>query len=554
MQRGRAAARGRAGRGARARTFAGAQLTPPSGRRDPLAPGQAAPGGVDPDLRVPPSPSAGEEAGAARGPGGGGGAGGAGGAPSSGRATMFSPPGQGADLDDVLEVPTLWGSTEPVPSPFVQGNNKQLGFVSNLDRVALQSLVHGTSDSIGSTCAGAAIYDPQDDVCIPIAPWAYRSGARQDIYFEPREVKAAIVTCGGLCPGLNDVVRGLVIALHSYGVEEDNVLGVRYGYRGFYSEDFPPITLTRSHVAGIQRRGGTILGTSRGGADMPRIVEKIEEMGINMVYVVGGNGGNAGASEISRLCIEQGLKCAVVGVPKSIDNDILVIDRTFGFDTAVEEAVKAINAAYVEASSAYRGVGLVKLMGRQSGFIALHASISSGEADVCLIPEQKFKMKGENGLFNHVESVLATKGHAVIVVAEGAAQDILAAGSTEKDASGNPILGDVGAFMKREIQKHFSGEKRVDLKYIDPTYMIRATETNPSDKMYCQVLAQGAVHGAFAGFTGITVGVVNNHAAYLPIELVVSAPRVVDTRGKTWERLIDANGQPLFQDSAESSR
>ena len=246
------------------------------------------------------------------------------------------------------------------------------------------------------------------------------------------------------------------------------------------------------------------------------------------------------------------LSLAVIGVPKSIDNDILVIDKTFGFDTAVEEATKAIRAAFVEASSAYRGVGLVKLMGRSSGFIALHASIASGEVDVCLVPEQQFKLQGEGGLLSHLEKVLESKGHAVVVVAEGAGQDLLTrsgggSGEVMRDPSGNPILADIGAFLKSEFQRNFTGGSRVDLKYIDPTYMIRAVETNPSDKMYCQVLAQGAVHGAFAGFTGITVGVVNNHAAYLPIDLVTSCTRVVDVRGKTWLRLLEANNQPSFE-------
>ena len=469
-----------------------------------------------------------------------------------GKAPVLPPPGRSTDLDDVIPLPNLWEQLRPRPSPFLGDNNKAMGFVSNLDRVALQSMVHGNADSIGATCSGAAIYDPSEEVCIPISPWAYRSGARRDIFFDPARVRAAVVTCGGLCPGLNDVVRGVVGSLHVYGVPEEQVLGVRYGFRGFYSDDCPPSPLTMRDVSGIQCRGGTILGTSRGGADLDRIVDSIQDLGVNMVFVVGGNGGNAGANEIHNTCKSRGYPCAVIGVPKSIDNDILVIDKTFGFDTAVEEATKAIRAAFVEASSAYRGVGLVKLMGRSSGFIALHASIASGEVDVCLVPEQQFKLQGEGGLLSHLEKVLESKGHAVVVVAEGAGQDLLTrsgggSGEVMRDPSGNPILADIGAFLKSEFQRNFTGGSRVDLKYIDPTYMIRAVETNPSDKMYCQVLAQGAVHGAFAGFTGITVGVVNNHAAYLPIDLVTSCTRVVDVRGKTWLRLLEANNQPSFE-------
>ena len=451
------------------------------------------------------------------------------------------------DLEDVLVCPNLWSTLKPYTSP-LEGHPSGGGFVSNEDRVAISSLFHGSRDSIGANCGGAAIYDAQDDVCIPISPWAYRSGARKVIYFRPSQVKAAVVTCGGLCPGLNDVVRGVVHTLYQYGVKDGNVLGVRYGFRGFYSYENPPIKLTMRDVDGIQRKGGTTLGTSRGGADMDKIVDSIQERGINMVFVIGGNGGNAGAVALQRKCAERSYPCAVIGVPKSIDNDILVIDKTFGFDTACQEAVKAINAAYVEASSAFRGVGLVKLMGRQSGFIAVQSSLASGEVDVCLIPESSFDLEGRHGLLAHIDRVVESNGYCVVVVAEGAYQDKLAEGSSETDLSGNPILEDVGQYLRAAIKKHFDGKerKKVDLKYIDPTYMIRAVETNTSDKIYCYILAQGAVHAAFAGFTGVTVGVVNTHAAYFPIDLIVSAPQKVDTKGKLWQRLTSATNQPNF--------
>jgi 6-phosphofructokinase 1 len=451
-----------------------------------------------------------------------------------------------ADLEDVMQCNNLWNVLDPIESPFAQaGVNQPAGFVSNRDRVAISSLFHGSRDSIGATCGGASIYDAQEDLCIPISAWAYRSGARKDIFFNPKTVRAAIVTCGGLCPGLNDVVRGVVQTLYQYGVKEGNVLGVRYGFKGFYSYESQPISLTMREVDGIQRRGGTLLGTSRGGADMDKICDSIQERGVNMVFVIGGNGGNAGAAALQRKCAEREYPCSVIGVPKSIDNDILVIDKTFGFDTACQEAVKAINAAYVEASSALRGVGLVKLMGRQSGFIALQSSLASGEVDVCLIPELDFDLHGKGGLLSHIERTVAHKGYCVVVVAEGALQDKCPQ-RAEKDASGNPILEDVGRYLRNEILEYFSEDtrKKIDLKYIDPTYMIRATETNTSDKIYCYVLAQGAVHAAFAGFTGVTVGMVNTHTAYFPIDLIVSTTRQVDTHGKTWQRLISATNQP----------
>ena len=431
-------------------------------------------------------------------------------------------------------------------------------YVSDEDRVAVQSLVHGSDESIGATCQGAAIYDASDDTCIPVPPFAYRSGPREEVFFDPKEVQAAVVTCGGLCPGLNDVVRGIVETLESYGVPKGNVIGVRYGLRGFYQVEHPPVILTSQVCRGIQHQGGTILGTSRGGADVVRIVDAVQNRGINMVFVIGGNGGNAAAAAIQDECEARSYGCAVVGVPKSIDNDILLIDRTFGYDTAVEVAVEAIKAATTEATSALRGVGLVKLMGRQSGFIAANASLSAGDVDACLIPEETFEVHGEHGLLQFIEKKVSEQGHCVIVVAEGALQGSLASedAGAATDASGNAILEDVGRYLRKEIKSYFrqGGRQQVDLKYIDPSYMIRSVETNASDKILCIGLAQGAVHGAFAGFTGFTVGMINNHCCYLPISLVVCAPKVVDVHGKQWQRVLSTTRQPRLESNPDSSR
>ena len=276
----------------------------------------------------------------------------------------------------------------------------------------------------------------------------------------------AVVTCGGLCPGLNDVVQGLVNKCHDYGVPEGNVLGIRYGFKGFYDKVYKPVVLTKKNVEGIQLEGGTILGTSRGGADIKRIVKQIDILGIDVCFVVGGNGGNAGAAAIQSELARSRVLCSVVGIPKSIDNDILLIDRCFGFDTAVEEAQRALISAKVEASSAFRGVGIVKVMGRQSGFIAVNSSLASGVVDICLIPEVPFKLYGDRGMFAYLEKVLMEKGHAVICVAEGAGQDLLATGEQRADASGNPILKNVGTWLRNEIKR---GVKDVDMKYIDPS-------------------------------------------------------------------------------------
>lgn len=429
----------------------------------------------------------------------------------------------------IVPIPDLRDKLKARPSPFVAHNNWDGGFVSDDDHVALSAVEFAPAES--------------DCTASSARRCATRAGARETIYFDPEHVTAAIVTCGGLCPGLNDVVQSLANKLHDYGVPEDNVLGVKYGFRGFYDRKARPDVLTRKSVEGIHLRGGTVLGTSRGGADMRRIVKQIDLWGVDMVFVVGGNGGNAGAEVLQEELERCGVDCAVVGVPKSIDNDILLIDKTFGFDTAVEEAQRALLAAKVEASSAFHGIGLVKLMGRQSGFIAMQASMASGLVDICLIPEAPFELHGERGMFAFLEKVLEEKGHAVVCVAEGAGQDILATGEIHTDASGNHVLKDVGPWLKNEMKARFV---EADVKYIDPSYIIRSIPPTSGDRIYCKVLAHNAVHAAFAGFTGVTVGLINTHYAYLPIHAVIHAPRRVDPSGRAWNSLRASLGQPNF--------
>lgn len=470
-----------------------------------------------------------------------------------------------AASDDVLEVPNLWDHLSPRPSPFITTNNFGGGFVSNDDRVALTALRFASPESAGASCLAVdsdtegrvvfrerPIYDDVqpnqthstlDQVCVPLPTWGYRAGAREMIYMNPKETRVAIVTCGGLCPGLNDVVQGLVNKCQDYGVPEGNILGIRYGFKGFYDRVARPVVLTKRNVEGIHLEGGTILGTSRGGADIQKIVKQIDILGIDICFVVGGNGAHAGAAAIQAELARCKVLCSVVGIPKSIDNDILLIDRCFGFETAVEEAQRALISAKVEASSAFRGVGVVKVMGRQSGFIAVNSSLASGVVDICLIPEVPFTLYGDNGMFAYLEKVLSEKGHAVICVAEGAGQDLMATGEQRQDASGNPILKNVGQWLKSEIKRSMQD---VDIKYIDPSYIIRSIPTTSGDRIYCKILAHNAVHAAFAGFTGAVVGLVNTHYVYLPIPIVIQAPRRVDPRGKQWNRLRASIGQPNF--------
>lgn len=427
----------------------------------------------------------------------------------------------------------------PVSEDFEGGypsDEKWHGYINNNDRVLLKVIRYSSPTSAGAQCIGPD--------CTWVEQWVHRAGPRENIYFRPEDVNAAIVTCGGLCPGLNDVIRQIVITLEIYGVK--NIVGIPFGYRGFTDRGLKEMPLTRKVVQNIHLSGGSLLGVSRGGPSVREIVDSMEERGINMLFVLGGNGTHAGAVAIHDECRKRWMKVAVVGVPKTIDNDILLMDKTFGFDTAVEEAQRAINSAYIEAHSAYRGVGLVKLMGRSSGFIAMHASLSSGQVDICLIPEVPFHIHGPHGVLRHLEYLLEKKGAAVLCVAEGAGQNLLRK-TNATDASGNTLLGDIGVHIQQEIKKYFKElGKPADVKYIDPTYMIRAIRANASDGILCTVLGQNAVHGAFAGFSGITVGICNTHYAYFPIPEVIRYPRLIDPNSRMWHRCLTSTGQPDF--------
>jgi 6-phosphofructokinase 1 len=376
-----------------------------------------------------------------------------------------------------------------------------------------------------------------------------RAGPREESVFAPEEVKAAVVTCGGLCPGLNTVVREVVQCLvRQYGVPESQVWGVEGGYRGFYSRNL--VDLNLDMVESIHNKGGTMLGTSRGGHDTKKIVDAIEDRGINHVYIIGGDGTQRGADAIYKEVRRRGLKVAVVGIPKTIDNDVCVIDKSFGFDTAVEEAQRAINAAYVEADSAIpNGVGLVKLMGRHAGFIAMHATLASRVVDLCLIPEVEVDMEGPEGVLAHVARRLEEQGRCIIVVAEGAGQEYLKDvwSGAAADASGNRMLADIGLWLGDQLKVHFrDAGNAITLKYIDPTYMIRAVAANGSDNIYCTLLAHNAVHAAFAGFTGVTVGPVNGRHALIPLRAITGETRTVDVEERMWARTVLSTRQPLF--------
>eukprot|EP00899_Mesostigma_viride_P005604 jgi/Mesvir1/15044/Mv14697-RA.1 len=411
----------------------------------------------------------------------------------------------------------------------------------------------GPHDVVASK-AVSNIYEP--DICIHYV----RAGPRETICFDPEDTRVAIVTCGGLCPGLNTVVREVVMCLWTnYGVR--HIYGVQNGYRGFYAHNM--VELNPRSVSAIHRRGGTVLGSSRGGHDTKRIVDSLVDRDINQVYVIGGDGTQRGAKALYEEIRARGLKIAIVGIPKTIDNDVLVIDKSFGFDSAVEEAQRAIAAAHVEAESYPHGIGLVKVMGRHAGFIAMHATLASRDVDCCLIPEVPFFLDGPDGLFEFVRHRLKTHDHCLIVIAEGAELGGLNADDKtrlrEHDPSGNVVMDNVGLMLGKLLKDHFSHEKTglpggASLKYIDPTYMIRAIPPNASDNIYCSLLAHSAIHGAFAGYTGFVAGPVNGRHCYIPMERVTEGTARVNIHDRMWARLMSSTGQPDFMRAPEKGR
>lgn len=375
-----------------------------------------------------------------------------------------------------------------------------------------------------------------------------KAGPRQNIYFDPSKLKCAIVTAGGLCPGLNNVIRSIVLTLnYSYGVQ--NILGIRYGFQGFIPKfGHPVMELTPDSVADIAQLGGTILGSSRGPQSMDEIVDALERMNVGILFAIGGDGTVRAASKICEEIRNRRAKISVIGIPKTIDNDINFMSRSFGFDTAVAIASEVIGAAHVESTGAPNGIGLVKLMGRRAGFIASSAALAKRDANFVLIPESDFDMEGPHGFLAVLEKRILDRKHAVIVVAEGAGQKYCVGDGT--DESGNPRLGDIGLFLKDAITGHFKSKGlELNLKYIDPSYTIRSVEATAGDAIFCTFLAANAVHAGMAGKTNMVVGLWNDEYVYIPINLVVTGRKQIDLDGKLWSSVLEATGQPSFKDA-----
>lgn len=367
------------------------------------------------------------------------------------------------------------------------------------------------------------------------------AGPRERIFFDPKEIACGIVTCGGLCPGINDVIRAVVLSLyHHYGVRK--IYGFRYGYEGVVKRHgHPPLDLTPETVNRIGELGGTILASSRGPQDPAEMVDTLEELGVGILFAIGGDGTLKGASRIAAEAARRRRPIAVIGIPKTIDNDISFVQMTFGFETAVAEAQRAVYAAHTEATGARSGIGLVKLMGRDSGFIAAYSCLVDSQVNFCLVPEVSFTL---TGLLAALEKRLETRGHAVIVAAEGAGQELLSA-TGERDASGNVKLGDIGLFLRDRIREHFKGRgQEITLKYIDPSYIIRSQPANPHDSALCLLLGHNAVHAGMAGRTDMVVGFWNHQFTHVPISLAVSQRKKIDPGGRLWSSVLASTGQP----------
>jgi 6-phosphofructokinase 1 len=428
-------------------------------------------------------------------------------------------------------VPTL--GTASVRSPLklstIKGD-RIYNFVGDDECVLMDAL--GTRGQLGERLEPSAAFE--------------RAGPRELLFFEPRDLKAGILTCGGLCPGMNNAIRAATLELvNHYRVRE--VLGFRYGFAGLNpDEGYAPLSLTTESVEGIHHDGGSVLGSSRGPQEPKIVVDMLQRMGVGLLVVVGGDGSMRGAHAVYEEVFRRSASISIVGVPKSIDNDVPLVDKTFGYETAFSIAVESIRAAHTEAAAYRNGVGLVRLMGRHSGFIAASAAVAEADADFVLVPEVPLVLDGPGGFLEALVARLGSNGHVVVVVAEGAGQDLLQENGSpaELDESGNVRLLDIGLQLKRRIgdELHGRGIKHT-LKYIDPSYLIRSAPANPSDSVYSSDLARNAAHAGMAGRTGLVIGYWNGEYTHVPLREVIARSKAVDLEGDLWHSVLESTGQ-----------
>src|SRR5499427_7426741 len=395
------------------------------------------------------------------------------------------------------------------------------------------------SERVPATILRTADARPDADLLFELA------GARKNLFFHPPETRVGIVTCGGLCPGLNDVIRSLFFEMHhAYGVKE--VLGFRWGYQGLDPEHgAEPLVLTPELVDGIHLQGGTILGASRGPVDEAHAVENLIRRRINILFTIGGDGTQRGAREFFIEAQRRGHALSVVGIPKTIDNDIPFVSRSFGFLTAALEAARVLQRAHTEARSVQNGIALVKLMGRHAGFLTAEATVASQDVNFTLIPEVPFQLEGDSGFLAALEERIVNRGHAVIAVAEGAGQELLGNTGTERDASGNVKLSDIGLFLQKKIEEWFQARNiPFVMRYFDPSYFVRSSPDNAEDTIICDQFARHAAHAAMAGKAGLVIGLMHDRFIHVPIELLASRKKRLDPDSPDWNAVLSATGQP----------
>ncbi len=425
--------------------------------------------------------------------------------------------------------------------PRVESPIRQYTMVNCHGQVIKKSFVHDNDQVL--------VYDSRDYLA-GLPPdeeplYFEQAGPRALIYFDPSKVRCAIATCGGLCPGTNDVIRAIVLELHHlYKVR--HIYGVRYGFQGFIPKyGHSLMNLTPEVVANIHTFGGTILSSSRGPQDVGEIVDALDRLHIQILFLIGGDGTLRAANHIWEEIVRRELRIGVIVIPKTIDNDIALVSRSFGFDTAVEMATESIRAAHTEALGAPNGIGLVKLMGRHAGFIAANACLALRDVNFVLIPEADFDLEGDCGLLAKLEARLRDRSHAVILVAEGAGQKYFQLEDAQQDPSGNVKPGDIGVLLADKIREHFcSRGLELNLKYIDPSYLIRSLPANYNDRIYCGFLGQNAVHAGLAGKSGLLISRWRGHYVHIPIQAAVDRRKEVELDSPLWRSVIESTGQP----------
>lgn len=438
---------------------------------------------------------------------------------------------------EYFEIESLAGAfgKPNLPSPLKSSFLQQNFVLDGADRVLLDITF---ASFLASSAKGAAT-----------PPSFELAGPRETIFWDPATTKVAIVTCGGLAPGLNNVIQSIVSVLADrYHVQ--TVFGVPFGYLGFAHDPetkrfrFGWRRLDPRSVHNLEFEAGSVLGSGRGNSVPKHIVDALALRDINILFAIGGDGTLAGANEIHQEIKRRGLPMAVIGIPKTIDNDVQWVSKSFGFETAVSKAVEALRCAQVEARGAFHGVGLVRLMGRNSGALTATAAAAMNDIDFVLVPEIPIVLEGEHGFLRSLVNRVVDKGYATIAVAEGAGQHLFTDTERSYDASGNLKLKDIGRFLKDSITAEF---KRLNvectLRYIDPTYILRAQATTADDAVFCQNLGQNAVHAAMAGKTGMMIGYAHEQFTHVPLHAVSKGKKHLDTNSPLWLSVLAGTGQ-----------